>query len=388
MSEWTVNQSLKNLQPSAIRAFNDQIAGIEGLIPLTLGEPDFDTPDFIKQAAIQAINQAHNGYTHSKGMLPLRQAIHSYLARKYQVTYDPNEEIIVTAGATEALFASLMGLLNPGDEVLVPAPHYAVYGTQVGLCGGKMVPIDVSEEDFIFRPDRLAEAIEAHPKARLLLFNHPNNPTGRSYQAEQLSQLAQVIKRHSLMVLSDEIYSELTYDFPHTSLAHYLPDQTILINGASKSHAMTGWRMGFICGPREIISEIFKVHQATVNTPTTQAQYAALAAYQQGDEAIIKMRQAYQVRRDFLLDAFTDLGYDLTPPQGAFYLFVQVPTWFDGDETAFCLALANQAKVGVIPGSAFGQAGSGYFRLSYAASLDQLQEAMQRIAHFTMQYRG
>lgn len=190
------------------------------------------------------------------------------------------------------------------------------------------------------------------------------------------------------MVLSDEIYSELTYDFPHTSLAHYLPDQTILINGTSKSHAMTGWRMGFICGPREIISEIFKVHQATVNTPTTQAQYAALAAYQQGDEAIIKMRQAYQVRRDFLLDAFTDLGYDLTPPQGAFYLFVQVPTWFDGDETAFCLALANQAKVGVIPGSAFGQAGRGYFRLSYAASLDQLQEAMQRIAHFTMQYRG
>lgn len=388
MTKWTLNQRLETLKPSAIRAFNDQISEIEDLIFLTLGEPDFDTPDPIKQAAIEAISHSSNGYTHSKGLLSLRQAIHDYLLRKYQVAYDPQEEIIVTTGATEAIFASLMGLLNPGDQVLVPAPNYAVYGTQIGICGGQMVPIDVSNEDFLLSPDRLERAIKDHPKARLLLFNHPNNPTGRSYQATQLEELAQVIKAHDLLVLSDEIYAELSYQAPHVSMAKFLPDQTILINGASKSHAMTGWRMGFICGPQQMITEIFKVHQAAVNTPNTQAQYAALAAYQKGDQEIIQMRQAYQLRRNYLLKAFTDLGYQVTPPQGAFYLFISVPEWFQGDERDFCLALANEAKVGVIPGSAFGQAGRGYFRLSYAASMEELEEAIEQIDQFTRKYQA
>ncbi len=383
MKKIQLNQRIKDLKPSPIRAFNDRISGIEGLIRLTLGEPDFDTPDFIKEAMITAMKEQGNGYTHSKGLLELRRAIRDFMQRKYDLNYDPETEIIVTHGATEAIFATLTGILNPGDKVLAPSPNYAVYATQVGIAGGEFIPIDVSENEFILTPEQLSESLTEHPETKVLLFNHPSNPTGRSYSEEQLEALADIIRQHDILVMSDEIYAELTYTDRHISLAKFVPDQTIVINGASKSHAMTGWRMGFICGPDWILTEIFKAHQSCVNTPTTQAQYAAIAAYNDGDQAIELMRKEYKKRRDFLVEAFEDLGYQLATPQGAFYLFIQVPDWFKGDDYDFCLALAKEAKVGLIPGQAFGSAGYRYFRLSYAASMENLQTALERIKAFT-----
>lgn len=387
MKKIQLNQRLKHLKPSPIRAFNDKISGIDGLIRLTLGEPDFDTPQFIKEAMVTAMESQGNGYTHSKGLLELRQAIQAFMQRKYGLAYNPETEIIATHGATEAIFASLMGILNPGDKVLTPSPNYAVYGTQVGIAGGEFIPIDVSDKGFILTPEQLTQSLIEHPETKVLLFNHPSNPTGRSYSAEQLEALADVIRQHDILVISDEIYAELTYIGQHTSMAKFLPHQTIVINGASKSHAMTGWRMGFICAPDWIITEIFKAHQSSINTPTTQAQYAAIAAYNDGDLAIENMRAEYQIRRDYLVKEFERLGYQLATPQGAFYLFIQVPAWFTGDDYDFCLALAQEAKVGLIPGQAFGLAGQGYFRLSYAASMENLQTALERIEAFTASHQ-
>lgn len=386
MMSFPLNQQLARLQASPIRAFNDQISSIEGIIKLTIGEPDFDTPFFIKEAAKEAIDQALNGYTHSRGLPALRQAIQDYMQSHYQLTYDANSEILVTHGATEAIFASLMTLLNPGDKVLAPAPHYAVYGTQVGLAGGELVPIDVSNDNFLLTPQQLLTSLTDHPQAKVLLLNNPCNPTGRVYPANLLKDLAQIVKDRQLLVISDEIYAELTEPGSFHSFASYLPDQTILINGASKSHAMTGWRMGFLCAPEWLANDIFKVHQALISTPNSQAQYAALAAYRHGDAEITTMQTAYQARRDYLIQAFNQLDYQVIPPQGAFYLFAKVPQWFDGDDFAFCLQVAREAKVGLIPGQAFGQAGTGYFRLSYAASIEELQEAMNRLKQFSQYY--
>lgn len=382
MKEFKLNETLAALKPSPIRAFNDKISGIEGIIRLTLGEPDYPTPRFIKDAAIDAIDKSFNGYSHSRGILELREIITDYLKRKYELEYSATDEIIVTVGATEALFASFYALLNEGDKVITPSPHYAVYGTQVGLAGGIFVPVDVSDDDFILTPEKLTEALTEHPETKVLLFNYPSNPTGRTYTPEQLKALADVIKQHNIFVVSDEIYSELTFEGKHVSLASFIPEQTILINGASKSHSMTGWRMGYIAGPKWVIDEIFKVHQAAINAPSTQAQYAVIEGYAKGDEEVEKMRQGYIERRDLLVEGFAKIGFELASPQGAFYLFIKVPDWFKGDDYDFCLQLAEEAKVGVVPGQAFGKAGERYFRLSYAASTEKLTEALKRIEKF------
>lgn len=382
MKEFKLNATLAELKPSAIRTFNDKIGGIEGIIRLTIGEPDYPTPRFVKDAAMQAIDKSFNGYSNSRGMIELREVIRDYMDRKYDLTYSPEEEIIVTIGATEALFTSFYALLNKGEKVITPSPHYAVYGTQVALAGGTFIPVDVSDDAFILTPERLSATLEEHPDTKVLLFNYPSNPTGRTYTPEQLEALAEVIKQHNIVVVSDEIYSELTFEGKHVSLATYIPDQTIIINGASKSHSMTGWRMGFIAGPKWILDEIFKVHQSSVNCPPTQAQYAAISAYADGDEAVAEMRQGYIERRDLLVAGFERIGFELASPQGAFYLFIKVPDWFEGDDYDFCLKLAEEAKVGLVPGQSFGAAGKRYFRLSYAASIEQLTEALNRIETF------
>ncbi|MCW6653744.1 aminotransferase class I/II-fold pyridoxal phosphate-dependent enzyme [Aerococcaceae bacterium NML210727] len=388
MTEFVLNQTLLAIQPSPIRSFNDKISGIDGILKLTLGEPDFPTPSFIKEAAVQAINADLNGYTHSRGLIELRQAIARFLQRKYQLNYRPEDEIIVTVGATEALFATFMAILNPGDKVIVPSPNYVIYGTHVKLAGAELVSVDVSDSEFILTGERLVATLAQHPETKVLLLNHPCNPTGATYTREQLEDVLAIAKKHQLIVVSDEIYSELTYGNAHVSVASILPEQTILINGTSKAHAMTGWRSCFIAAPANFTNQIFKVHQAAVNTPTSVSQYASIAAYDQGDDSILAMRDAYRERRDLLISGFQQMGYATSAPQGAFYLFVKVPDWFEGDDFAFCLALAEKAKVGVVPGQAFGEAGRGYFRLSYAASVEQLQEALQRIATFTQQERG
>lgn len=387
MGKFELNKQLATIQPSPIRSFNDQISSIDGILKLTLGEPDFPTPNFIKEAAIKSISQDLNGYTHSRGLLPLREAISRYLKRKYDLHYRAIDEIIVTVGATEALFATFLTLLNPGDKVIVPAPNYVIYGTQITLAHGEMISVDVRSHELKLTPDVLEQTLLAHPETKALLLNHPCNPTGVSYTRDELIAIADVVKRFDIVVVSDEIYSELTYDTQHVSFASLLPEQTILINGLSKSHSMTGWRSCCIAGPAEYINAIFKVHQATINTPSTQSQYASIAAYDEGDDAIDNMKKGYKERRDYLIARFNQLGFKTIHPDGAFYLFVQVPTWFKGNDFDFCIALAHDALVGVVPGSAFGEAGAGYFRLSYAASIDNLIEAMDRIASFARQYQ-
>lgn len=377
-----LNQQLNHLQPSPIRSFNEQIAKIEGLIPLTIGEPDFNTPDFIKEAAIQSIKDDLNGYSHSRGMIELRQAIARYVLRKYDLTYSPDTEIIITSGPTQALFASFLTILNPGDKVLIASPNYVIYNTQVSLAHGEMVMVDTSDTNFIFTPEKLEQAIIDNPSTTAILLNHPANPTGGTYTEKELRALVPVIEKYDLWVVSDEIYGELSYDHPHYSMAKLLRERTILINGLSKSHAMTGWRSGFVAAPVEVANQLFKVHQAMVNTPNTQMQYASIVAYDHGDDAIEEMRQIYKERRDFLMQSFKDINIETLHPQGAFYLFVKVPQWYQGDDREFCLDLAHKAKVGVVPGSGFGPAGQGHFRVSYAASLDTLKEAMKRISTF------
>lgn len=383
-SQMQYNSKLSQIQPSPIRAFNDQISDIEGLIKLTIGEPDFPTPDFIKRAGVEAIQADFNGYTHSRGLLALRQAIARYVDRKYGLTYDPEEEIIVTSGPTQALFSSLISLINPGDQVLVPSPHYVIYSTQVTLAGGQFVPVDVSKTDFILTPELLESTLKEYPQTKVLLLNHPSNPTGVTYTRAQLERLLPIIETYDLWVISDEIYSELSYDTSHTSMAALAPNRTILINGLSKSHAMTGWRSGFIAGPASLMNQIFKVHQASVNTPNTQMQYAAIVAYDQGDQAIEEMKAIYMQRRNYLIEEFEKMGIETLHPQGAFYLFVKVPSWYSGNDMDFCLDLAHQAKVGLVPGSGFGQAGQNYFRISYAASMETLKEAIARIHTFVI----
>lgn len=382
MGEFQLNKNLAKASQSPIRAFDDQISNIPDLIRLTIGEPDFDTPDFIKEAAIQAIQATDNGYSHSRGLIALRKAIQSFLKRHFGLDYSIDQEIIVTNGATEGIFACLMACLNPGDQVLVPSPYYGAYKTQISVVGGELIPIDLSKQSMKLTPDLLESAVKTHPKARLLIFNHPVNPTGQAYSVQEVQALAQVIKTHQLLVIADEIYSFLNFDQDPVSLAQFIPNQTLLVNGASKSHSMTGWRMGFVCGPQALIQEVFKVHQACVTAASTQSQYAALAAYTQGDQVIASMRQSYQTRRDYLVAALTEAGYEVSSPRGAFYLFIKVPASYQGDDYQFCLDLAHQAGVGLIPGSCFGQAGKGYCRLSYAASMDLLQQAVQRMTAF------
>lgn len=383
MTKRSTRDSLKDFKQSPIRSFNDKISGIEGLIKLTLGEPDFPTPQFIKDHAIDSISKSFNGYSHSKGMLELRETISGYLKRRYDLDYKADNQILVTIGATEGIFTTLYTLLNPGDKVVTSSPNYAVYSNQVQLAGGQFVAVDVSGTGLIWTPELLDETLTNDPEIKVLLLNHPSNPTGQTYDADQLQALAEVVKKHDIWVISDEIYAELTYGSKHVSMAKFLPEQTILINGASKSHSMTGWRMGIVAGPSEVIDKIFIVHQSTVNAPTTQAQFAGIAAYSpEGDQAIEEMRDQYLERRDYLLGRLHEIGLEVDKPNGAFYLFIKVPAWFEGDDMDFCLKLAHEAKVGLVPGQAFGEAGTNYVRLSYAASLEKLEEAMNRLEDF------
>lgn len=384
MDFFDFNKRVKNAKSSPIRQFSEKISSIEDILMLTLGQPDFHAPELVHAEAIKTINDKKDAYTSSNGLAELREAISSYVKRRYNLTYDAEKEILVTHGATGALFSSLFALLNPGDKVLVPSPYYPVYKTQIEMAQAEIVLADVSDTDFILTGERFLKYYEANPEIKVVLLNYPSNPTGVTYSKEALKNLADVIAQKDVVVISDEIYAELTYGAPHTSIASYLFDQTIVINGLSKSHAMTGWRMGFITGPELFINEIAKVSQATINTPNTMAQYASIMAYGEENDAVVKqMKAEYKNRRDYLIEELHKLGYSTSDPAGAFYLFIKVPDWYTASDEAFCLALAHEAKIGVIPGSAFGEAGNGYFRLSYAASQEDLTEFIKRIKRFT-----
>lgn len=374
-----MNHEIAAIQPSDILAFNAEIANIPGIVRLTLGEPDFNTPEHVKQAAIESIGADESHYAPSNGTLALRTAAAEFLAAKYDVHYDPASEVIITAGATGGIYTALTSILNPGDEVLIPTPIFPLYIAIVKLSGATPVFMDTSDNGFVLSPDQLQTTLAAHPKTKAVVLNFPSNPTGVTYRHDDLKALAAVLADQPIFVLSDEIYSELTYGEPHESIANYLPTQTILLNGVSKSHAMTGWRIGIMCAPKAITAQLGKIHQFTVTSTTTNAQAAATEALKNGLDDAQVMKREYQERRDYLYDALNDLGFQSAKPEGAFYLFSKIPAGLPQNSMAFCRELAHEARVALIPGSSFGPGGEGYVRISYAASMADLKTAVTRL---------
>ncbi|PHM04034.1 aromatic amino acid aminotransferase [Lactiplantibacillus plantarum] len=374
-----MNHEIAAIQPSDILAFNAEIANIPGIVRLTLGEPDFNTPEHVKQAAIESIEADESHYAPSNGTLALRTAAAEFLAAKYDVHYDPASEVIITAGATGGIYTALTSILNPGDEVLIPTPIFPLYIAIVKLSGATPVFMDTSDNGFVLSPDQLQTTLAAHPKTKAVVLNFPSNPTGVTYRHDDLKALAAVLADQPIFVLSDEIYSELTYGEPHESIANYLPTQTILLNGVSKSHAMTGWRIGIMCAPKAITAQLGKIHQFTVTSTTTNAQAAATEALKNGLDDAQAMKREYQERRDYLYDALNDLGFQSAKPEGAFYLFSKIPAGLPQNSMAFCRELAHEARVALIPGSSFGPGGEGYVRISYAASMADLKTAVTRL---------
>lgn len=374
-----MNHEIAAIQPSDILAFNAEIANIPGIVRLTLGEPDFNTPEHVKQVAIESIEADESHYAPSNGTLALRTAAAEFLAAKYDVHYDPASEVIITAGATGGIYTALTSILNPGDEVLIPTPIFPLYIAIVKLAGATPVFMDTSDNGFVLSPDQLQTTLAAHPKTKAVVLNFPSNPTGVTYRHDDLKALAAVLADQPIFVLSDEIYSELTYGEPHESIANYLPTQTILLNGVSKSHAMTGWRIGIMCAPKAITTQLGKIHQFTVTSTTTNAQAAATEALKNGLDDAQVMKREYQERRDYLYDALNDLGFQSAKPEGAFYLFSKIPAGLPQNSMAFCRELAHEARVALIPGSSFSPGGEGYVRISYAASMADLKTAVTRI---------
>lgn len=374
-----MNHEIAAIQPFDILAFNAEIANIPGIVRLTLGEPDFNTPEHVKQAAIESIEADESHYAPSNGTLALRTAAAEFLAAKYDVHYDPASEVIITAGATGGIYTALTSILNPGDEVLIPTPIFPLYIAIVKLSGATPVFMDTSDNGFVLSPDQLQTTLAAHPKTKAVVLNFPSNPTGVTYRHDDLKALAAVLADQPIFVLSDEIYSELTYGEPHESIANYLPTQTILLNGVSKSHAMTGWRIGIMCAPKAITAQLGKIHQFTVTSTTTNAQAAATEALKNGLDDAQVMKREYQERRDYLYDALNDLGFQSAKPEGAFYLFSKIPAGLPQNSMAFCRELAHEARVALIPGSSFGPGGEGYVRISYAASMADLKTAVTRL---------
>lgn len=383
----SMKHELKQIQPSSILKFNQEISQIPDMVKLTIGEPDFNTPDHVKQAAIRSIENNESHYTNSRGTEGLRKAASKFLNDKYNVNYDPASQILVTTGATEGIFSSLTAMLNPGDTVIIPTPIFPLYIPIVTLNGAKPIFLDTSDNGFILSPEKLQATIEANKDTvKAVVLNFPSNPTGVTYNREELQALADVLKKYDIFVLSDEIYSELTYGEHHVSMGELLPEQTVLLNGVSKSHAMTGWRIGLVCGPVDVITEIGKVHQFAITSATANAQAAAEEAFKNGPDDGVAMRKIYQQRRDLLLAGLKKNGFECANPKGAFYLFAKIPANLNQDSVAFCYELAKEAKVAVIPGASFGPGGEGYVRISYAASTDDLKKAVERIQKFVDQH--
>ena len=379
----TVSHKLDALQPSGIREFNKEVSKIPGIIKLTLGEPDMATPEHVKQAAIRSIEEDDSHYAPQMGKPELLEAISDYIQNTRDVHYDPQTEIIATVGATEALDATLFAILNTGDKVVVPTPIFSLYFPLIEMTGATVVQVDTSADNFVLTPEKLEEVLEEEGKGvKAVILNYPSNPTGREYPQEVLAGLAEVIKKHHLYAIADEIYSELVYGVEHYSIATMIPERTIFISGLSKSHAMTGYRLGYVAAPAKIMTNISKMHAFLVTTVTNNVQVAAAEALTNGLNDPLEFRKIYQHRRDLLVAGLKKLGIEMLTPEGAFYLFAKIPAQFGTDDVAFAKQLAKEAKVGVTPGSAFGKGGDGYVRLSYASSDENLTEAIKRISEF------
>lgn len=386
------NQCLSGIPPSGIRKFFDVVSDMKGAVSLGVGEPDFDTPCIISQAGVQAIERGLTHYSSNWGTPELRQAIADYQHARYNLQYDPTSQVLVTVGASEGIDIALRCLLEPGDHVLVPEPSYVSYQPCVTMAGGIPIPMPLQAEDqFRLTPQILRAAIT--PRTRALILPFPNNPTGAVMERTHLQALAEVLRERDIAILSDEIYSELTYtDKRHASIAE-LPgmyEKTIVLNGFSKSFAMTGWRLGYACGPKEAIAGMCKIHQYTMLCAPIMAQHAALAGLRAGLESdfdfLQSMKSQYNTRRRYLIDAFNAMGLDTFEAQGAFYLFPSVQRTGMTSE-AFCETLLCEEKVAVVPGTAFGASGEGFIRVSYAYSMANLQEAVARMGRFMQRHR-
>ena len=382
-----LNKTITTIQPSGIRKFFDIVSDMKDAISLGVGEPDFDTPWHIRDEGIYSLEKGRTHYTSNAGLKELKAEIHNFLKRRYDLSYDPEHEILVTVGGSEAIDIAMRAMLDPGDEVLIPQPSYVSYLPCAVLAGGTPVVIELQEENqFRLTAEELEEAIT--PRTKLLVLPFPNNPTGAVMERSDLEKIAEVIIRHDLFVLSDEIYSELTYLEGHVSIAS-LPEmweRTLVINGFSKSHAMTGWRLGYACGPQRIIAQMLKIHQYAIMCAPTTSQYAAVAALRDGDEDVAAMRAEYDGRRRYLLHRFREMGLSCFEPFGAFYVFPCIKE-FGMTSEEFATALLNAQKLAVVPGTAFGDCGEGFLRISYAYSLDSLKKAMDRLEAFVTELR-
>ena len=378
-----------SLQPSGIRKFFDIVAEMDDVISLGVGEPDFDTPWHIRDEGIYSLEKGRTFYTSNSGLKELRMEIAAYLQRTQGLEYHYLSQIFVTVGGSEAIDLAMRAMINPGDEVLIPQPSYVSYEPCVVMADGKPVVIELKEENqFRLTPEELEAAIT--PKTKILVMPFPNNPTGAIMEREDLEKLVPIIEKHDLFVVSDEIYGELTYGGKkHVSIAAFpgMQERTILINGFSKAYAMTGWRLGYACGPKEVIRQMVKIHQYCIMCAPTTSQYAAVEALRNGDEDVRRMRESYDERRRVVLFTLKEMGLPCFEPEGAFYVFPCIRE-FGMTSDEFATNLLKEEKVAIVPGTAFGNCGEGYLRISYAYSIESLKKALKRLENYVRRLRG
>ena len=382
-----LSDKVVNIKPSGIRKFFDIVQEMDDVISLSVGEPDFDTPWHIRDEGIYSLEKGRTFYTSNAGLKELKEEISLYLKRKQGVEYNPKDEMFVTVGGSEAIDVAMRAMLNPGEEVLIPQPSFVSYEPCAILANGVPVIIELKvENEFRLTAKELEEAIT--DKTKIVVLPFPNNPTGAIMEKKDLEEIAEVIIKHDLFVISDEIYSELTYKDKHVSIVEIpgMRERTILINGFSKAYAMTGWRLGYACGPKEIIAQMLKIHQFAIMCAPTTSQYAAVEALRNGDEDVEQMRESYNQRRRYLMHAFKEMGLECFEPFGAFYVFPCIKE-FGLSSEEFATRFLKEEKVAIVPGTAFGDCGEGFLRISYASSLENLKIAMGRLAEFIERLR-
>ena len=377
-----LSDKVVQIKPSGIRKFFDIVSEMPDAISLGVGEPDFDTPWSVREEGIYSLERGRTFYTSNAGLIELREAICDYMTRRFHVTYNPKNECLLTVGGSEGIDVALRAMLNPGDEVIIPEPCYVSYVPCVDLAGGVPVTINLkNENEFRLTKEELEEAIT--DKTKVVILSYPNNPTGAIMEREDLEAIAEVIIKHDLYVISDEIYAELTYTSGHVSIASLpeMRDRTIVISGFSKAFAMTGWRLGYALGPALILEQMTKIHQFAIMCAPTTSQYAAISAMKDCDKDVEHMRESYDQRRRYLLNEFKEMGFPCFEPKGAFYMFPCIKKFGISSEE-FATRLLHSKKLAVVPGDAFGECGEGFLRISYAYSLEELKEAMGRIREF------
>ena len=377
-----LSENVQEIKPSGIRKFFDLLGDRKDVISLTVGEPDFMTPYHIREAGIESLEKGRTFYTSNNGILELRREICNYLNRRFGLAYEPKSEVIVTVGGSEAIDLTVRALIEPGDEAIIPVPSFVCYGPIVELAHGKPVFIETKEEDnFKLRPEALRAAIT--PKTKLLILPYPNNPTGAVMTKDELGEIAQILEGTNIMVLSDEIYGELTYGRRHTAFATVgnMWERTITVSGFSKAYAMTGWRLGYLCAPKELVTQMHKIHQYAIMCAPTTSQLAAIEALKHGDPDIEMMANEYNRRRKYILDGLRKMGIDTFEAEGAFYVFPRIGK-FGLSSDDFCQKLLDEKGVAIVPGNAFGDCGEGYARISYAYSVEHITEALKRMREF------